>query len=311
MTLAGLMFAGAALVLVTVRLAVAPMVAAMAVVAGMASWWNDGLFGLPPPVLSGFAVATLLALLVAWLMSAWSGEIPASAAYRGGRSPVPRQWHTLRVSALALFLIVAVSVGVKNLPVAVAPTAGGTVVLRISGDDEARVMVAADELHERLRALPGLSGVARTPVREQRWQLRLDDARMQESGVDIVSVGRAFDIARNGLVVGELNDADAQLPLRVQLAPGASGTAFERLLLRGERRDQHAIYLRDVGIAERVHSGREHIRWQRQPAAEIRARWRGAQVPPAIATLRASELPAGMVLQIEATTTAADVGGAR
>jgi hypothetical protein len=309
MTLAGVMFAGAALVLVTARLTVAPVVAVLAAVTALASWWTGGLFGVAPPVTFGFAIAALLALPVAWLMSAWSSDVPAPPTLIGRRTL--RQWRALRESALALFLMVAVSVGVKNLPVAVAPAAGGSVVLRISGEDEARVMAAADEMVERVRALPGLAGVARAPVREQRWQLRLDEARMQESGVEIVPVGRAFEIARNGLVVGELNDADAQLPLRVQLAPGVAGAGFERLLLRGERRDQPAVYLRDVGTAERAQVWREHIRVQRQPAAEIRVDWRGAQMPPEIAALRASALPAGIVLHSEVSATPADVGGAR
>jgi multidrug efflux pump subunit AcrB len=312
MTLIGAIFAGVALVLMVARKALVPPMALLALAAVLAAWWTPTLFGMPTPWLTGLSVGVLCAIPIAWLVSAWHVSVATSSSPIARRLPASLTTPTARLASLALALLVAAGISVRSLPAAIADAAGGTALVRISGDDDAQVMQLAETVLTRLRALPGLSDVVRAPMEEERWQLQIDDERLFESGITIAELGRAFEIARAGLVVGELVDADATLPLRVQLAPGAAGDAFERLLLRGERRDQRALYLRDVGSVLRVRDKRELIRVQRRPAVEIRARWSGARPPAELRQLRESlPVPEGVELTIESWPNTPDAGPPR
>ena len=84
------------------------------------------------------------------------------------------------------------------------------------------------------------------------------------------------------MVVGEIVDAEKQLRLRMQLAPDAVGDSFERLPLRGETVGRPAIYLRHVGVAEKVREPRERIRINGEPAVEIAAVWHDAEARDAL-----------------------------
>jgi multidrug efflux pump subunit AcrB len=84
------------------------------------------------------------------------------------------------------------------------------------------------------------------------------------------------------LIAGEVADAEQRLRLRLRLAPGAAGESFERLLLRGERKNRPALYLRDIGTAERVMEPRERVRVNGKPAVRISGRWRNARARAAL-----------------------------
>ncbi len=133
-----------------------------------------------------------------------------------------------------------------------------------------------------LVAVPGVEDVSFSATDEDSWRLQLDQTRLDEHDLTLAEVGRALAVARDGLIIGEIVHADALYRLRLQLPSSSAGETFERLLLRGERPGDPAVYLRDVGIAVRETQPRERLRVDEVSAVEITARWSDAQARDAL-----------------------------
>ena len=179
---------------------------------------------------------------------------------------------------------------------------GGAHIVRVHAvremADAARVADTAHRLATQLRTLPGLVKVSDSTVPRTHWRLQLDAEALERHEITLAEIGRAFAIARDGLVIGDGLDGERRLPLRLRLAPDVAGPAFERLLLRGEQRQQRAVYLRDVGVTLRVNAPAEQLRIQRLPAAEVRAGVTSSQIPAPPARLReVISLPEGYFLE--------------
>jgi hypothetical protein len=302
MTAIGLVQAATLVALMVVRAVPLTVGVALAVTAMVLARLPGDVLGWYVQAADAFAVVSLLAVIVCWLMKPWlrTPDIlkpPIARVLLQKSISWPRP---LVAAAMILILGIAGAMTVLLLPRAVNPNAGGTVAVRLYGLDPQQLQPAADDLLARLRATPGVDRIMSSSEVSEQWRLQLDSERLQDLGFEIDEIGRAFAIARDGLVVGEVADSEARLPLRLQLAAGAAGEGFETLLLRGEQRDQPAVYLRDLGSAVLVPEPNERVRVQGMPAIEITAHWRDADVLRELAGVRASiAAPAGFTFAWE------------
>lgn len=224
-----------------------------------------------------FAWGILAAGLVRWLAAPWLPPGPKREAGGDSAEPVRRRWPAPRFAAKAVAVLstVAVIATVYALP-AIAATVGNFA-FRVRGPDPKQLDAILDPLLVSLHVIPHVERIAASNERQETWRLQLDPQRLQAAGVGLAEVGRALAIARDGLVVGEVANADRRFELRIRLAPGAAGDAFEHLLLRGESRKRPALYLRDVGTAEKLEAPNERLRIDGKPAVEVTAVWRDAR----------------------------------
>jgi len=273
--------------------ALAAVTAATAVASGVASvWWPFW-----RQVGIAFFVAASVAVLVSWLLAPWFERLQPAALAR--RFP-PALRSVLGIVAAALvvgviFLSAARVSAPRPMP---ADIMDAVLSVRLWGEDPARVTNAAHRLATRLRTMPGLIQVSDSTAQRPQWRLQLDAQALERFDITPAEVGRAFAVARAGLVIGDGLDGEKRMPLRLRLAPDAAGPAFDRLLLRGEQRQQPAVYLRDVGVTLRVNAPAEQLRIQRLPAAEVRASVSSSEVPAPPARLRETiALPEGYFLE--------------
>lgn len=237
-----------------------------------------------PPAESGAAavVAVLLAGPVRWLLTPWlPARVPAGPLVRrwaAGSGTVPVR---AAAGAAALFALAAAAVSAYALP-AVRAGSEGEFRLRLAGPDARGLALTAGWLSAGLHAIPRVVDVVSSTAPVTRRRLRLDPERLVTHGIDLAAAGRAFAAAHEGLIVGTLAHEDVRLPVRLRLAPGAGGTEFERLRLRPGDREEQALRLGDVGTVERSPRPRARVRINGQPAAEIRARWYGAEARSAL-----------------------------
>jgi len=299
-TVAGWLFGCVPLVMIMARSFPLPAMAAL-VTAAMVLAWTAGIAFQPyAQAAMTFSLATLAAGLVGWLMTPW--RLSADTATAPLARVLPPGWrdaHRLLIAATMLAAIVAVAaIAIQALPRAASVDhAPSVLTLRLHGESEKRVLALAEGWLRRLRTVPGLEHVEFSGSTEERWHLHVDGERLEQLDFSLADVGRALAIAGDGLIVSDIVNADVRLPIRLQVAPGVAGPALQRLLLRGEYKDQPAVYLRDVGAAERVTDVHERLRAQQQPAAEITARWSAASVTSEVNRLRSViSLPAGYTL---------------
>lgn len=234
-------------------------------------------------VTAAFGVGLIVAGLVRWLMTPWLRE-GTTLGSLGEEEPVARPFRrsSLVASVTAILVLITVGVSVYGLPAVGAGERGGTFTFRLRGSDLQRLTAIVDPLVVSLHVIPHMERIVSSTKQQDTWRLQLDPQRMQAVNVGLVEIGRAFAIARDGLVVGEIANADRRLELRMQLAPGAAGDSFEQLLLRGETADHPAIYLHHVGAAEKVSEPQERVRIDGEPAVEVTALWRGAETRDAL-----------------------------
>jgi multidrug efflux pump subunit AcrB len=175
----------------------------------------------------------------------------------------------------------------------VAPSSSGSSLPRVLsvrwwGPASQEVGASAHRFAAALQAA-GIRNAQNSAASTDQWRLHLDAHAMELHGITLAQIGRAFTIAQEGLIIGDGLDGDTRLPLRLQLAPDVSGVAYERLLLRGEQKQQRALYFRDIGAVFRVRAPAEQLRVQQHPAAQVSARL------PASVDLGALEMLRGKV----------------
>lgn len=259
-----------------------------------AACWAAGLWlGDGGPASGAFAAALLLGVLIRWLIAAWTG--PHDRRIRPSVARLfPAQRVAGRLLALAMLipLYLAIVVAAQTLPEVQAEQ--GVLRLRLLGEDGVRVAHKAQSILPALHAIPRVEAVTSSARTEEAWRLHLDPERMAAAGIGPDEVGRALAIATEGLLVGEIASAEQKWPLRLRLPRGAAGESFERLLLRGARNKRPAVYLRQVGLAERIEEPRERLRVNGRPAVEITARWRGEEARARLEAFCGKvEVPAG------------------
>ncbi|BAV33330.1 acriflavin resistance protein [Sulfuricaulis limicola] len=253
-------------------------------------WFTGGELGAVyrEPV-SVFAGAWLLAALLAlWLVpmfdtrrrrqASTSWQVTVRHAVTGMhryydallRRLLQRAVPALGVAALVLTALTA-AVFMKSRELS-APVElpGREIVWRLQGPDSARLRTLADDVVQRLRALPGLHQASHSgQVTREEWLPRLDEERARELGVDLGLAGKALAIAATGIPAGSFRDADRRYNVRMRLSSeDAAGIAAGNILLLGELEHRPAVYLRDIATLERVvvparihrHNGTPEIR---------------------------------------------------
>ena len=282
-TAAGVMLAGAPCTALLTSRFVAADLRRVAVI-GAAAWLAGIVFAVNAQASAAFAVGLIAAALVRWLMIPWLSQSAAASAppsdIKSDAAHAKRRRSIATVTAI--LSLISVGISVYLLPAVGASEHGGTFAFRLRGDDPRRLDEIVDPLMVSLHVIPNVQRIVSSTEQEETWRLKLDPERMQAVGIGLAEIGRALAIAREGLVVGEIVNADRRLQLRMQLAPGAAGESFERLLLRGETANQPAIYLRHVGVAEKTAMPRAQIRIDGEPAVEITALWRNAEARDAL-----------------------------
>jgi multidrug efflux pump subunit AcrB len=222
---------------------------------------------------AAFSVALLTAMIVRWLFSPWlrtAADISAESGAGFSSSDTDHRPSAFTSLVAALSLAAAIA-SAYALPSADAGT--GWFAFQLRGLDPQRFGPIVAPLLTSLHVISGVDRIASTVDGDEKWRLRLEPERVEVVGIGLAEIGRAFAVARDGLTVGEIVDGDRQLTLRLRIAPDAAGASFERLLLRGESADRPAIYLRHVGVAQKISAPRELIRWNGIPAMEITASW--------------------------------------
>ena len=243
-------------------------------VVGVIAWAAVLVLGANAQASAVFSLGLAVAMVVRWLLSPWLNRAEETQTEKDHLDSSSRDVRppTAFGSIVALLILGAAIGSAYALPDSGGAT--GKFTYRLYGDEPQRFGVVVNPLLVSLRVIPGVERVASTAEQEDGWRLKLDKERMDVVDIGLAEIGRAFAIANEGLVIGEIVDADRPLSLRLQLAPGAVGDTFERLPLRGELPKQPAIYLRHVGIAERSSAPRELVRVDAKPALEITASWK-------------------------------------
>lgn len=176
--------------------------------------------------------------------------------------------------------------------------------LRIQGPDLDMLARLGDQVVERLRGTPGLRNLQHSG--EQRWHelaVEIDRQRSAQLGLDVERVGRAVQIALEGLIVSDYLDGDRSYDIRVRLPQQEfeDPEALEAILLFGPERGRPAVYLRDVAKVELVAQPAEIRRDNQRRVIEVTASLAGELSLGEVSTLvkerlRAFKLPTGYVM---------------
>jgi multidrug efflux pump subunit AcrB len=233
---------------------------------------------IPVWLLAGF-VSVLFSLL---LVPAFDRGNPAQAADADTSTEKfpahqPRRWRRdttmLFLTAFILTALLLAALVIKRNEVSPLNDAGA-ITLSLQGEDRERLAVFAEDLARRLRAMPSLRNVSHgaQPSQEE-FQLRMDDSRARERGIDITEAGRALAIALTGISAGSFSDAEHRYDIRLRLPPdeSANDIAMGRVLLLGELEHRPAVYLRDVARIEHASAPARLLRRNGIPAVEIMA----------------------------------------
>jgi multidrug efflux pump subunit AcrB len=286
MTLGGLvlgtgLFGGAVMLLFANTARPAPVhgvnpviAAAVAMVMALVPVWFVGgeLSAVYREAVSVFGGAWLLAALLAWWLvpmfdtrrrrqasAPWHAA--AGHAMSGMRQSYDRLLRRLLRRAVPALVVAALVVAgltgvlfVKSRAPATFDSSGREIVLRLQGPDSAGLMALADDIVQRLGALPGLRQASHSAqVTREAWLPRLDEERARELGVDLAMAGKALAIAATGIPAGSFRDADRRYNVRMRLPPEDAGDiAAGNILLLGELEHRPAVHLRDVATLERA-----------------------------------------------------------
>ncbi|MBI3547258.1 MAG: efflux RND transporter permease subunit [Gammaproteobacteria bacterium] len=151
---------------------------------------------------------------------------------------------------------------------------GAGIILRVNGPDAARLSSIADDLAQRVSATNSLRNIRHSAQTIQDdLSVQMDEARARELGIDVTEVSRDLAIARTGISLGHIRDAEKRYDIRLRLPSSETNGAsvLQRILLRGESEDQPAIYLRDVAQLERRVGPAEIRRVNGLPMIELTA----------------------------------------
>ncbi|MEX2240609.1 MAG: efflux RND transporter permease subunit [Burkholderiales bacterium] len=216
------------------------------------------------------------------------------------------QWVDGYVRATAAAQLAGVKVrarpsGIRGVRVS---RADEDVSVRVQGPDLAVLAELGDRIVQRMRDRPGLRN-AQHSAEEQRQEfaVRIDRTRAAELGVDVTQIGRALQVALDGIVVSDFIEADRAYDVRVRLPQGTidSPAALEALLLFGAQGGRPAVYLGDTARIELVVAPTEIRRENQRRIVEVSAALTG-DVPlgAVVRTLRADladvQLPPGYSL---------------
>ncbi len=222
------------------------------------------------------------------------------------RSVSVEQWVDGYVRATAAAQLAGVKVrarpsGIRGVRVS---RADEDVSVRVQGPDLAVLAELGDRIVQRMRNRPGLRN-AQHSAEEQRQEfaVRIDRTRAAELGVDVTQIGRAMQVALDGIVVSDFIEADRAYDVRVRLPQGTidSPAALEALLLFGAQGGRPAVYLGDTARIELVVAPTEIRRENQRRIVEVSAALTG-DVPlgAVVRTLRADladvQLPPGYSL---------------
>jgi multidrug efflux pump subunit AcrB len=216
------------------------------------------------------------------------------------------QWVDGYVRATAAAQLAGVKVrarpsGIRGVRVS---RADEDVSVRVQGPDLAVLAELGDRIVQRMRDRPGLRN-AQHSAEEQRQEfaVRIDRTRAAELDVDVTQIGRALQVALDGIVVSDFIEADRAYDVRVRLPQGTidSPAALEALLLFGAQGGRPAVYLGDTARIELVVAPTEIRRENQRRIVEASAALTG-DVPlgAVVRTLRADladvQLPPGYSL---------------
>lgn len=175
--------------------------------------------------------------------------------------------------------------------------------VRVQGPDLAVLARLGDRMVEQLRGAPGLRNVAHSAEEQrQEFAVAIDRGRAAELGVDVEQVGRALNIALDGVVIGDFIDGDRAYDIRVRLPQGGidSPAALGALLLTAGG-GRPPVLLGEVARIALVAAPTEIRRENQRRIVEVSAALTGdlplgAAIETARERLRAMELPPGYAL---------------
>jgi multidrug efflux pump subunit AcrB len=290
-SVSALLLAYVPLALAIVRAVPIVSVMATALIVGSLAWaaqdiWRAAfVYGAP------FALGTALAALTAWLMTAWL-SVPETDAVLWTRMTARKPRPAWAGAATAVVLLAVALSAMRVLPEKEGD-AEKNAALILHGEDSSTLIALGTELLPQLRNVRGVTHVEHSWAQTEDWVLHLDPERIDAAGLTLAQIGRAFAVARAGVLVGDVVDADARLPVRLRLPSDAAGETFSRLVLQGETGEHKAIYLRDVGEARRMVLPRQALLVQGIPAVEVRMRVRADTPVKLQRLLDSSAMPDG------------------
>lgn len=159
--------------------------------------------------------------------------------------------------------------------------------VRVRGPDLDTLATIGEALVARLRDVPGLRNVDHSADEvRQELAVRPDRIRAAELGVDVAQLGRALQVALDGLVVSEYLEGDRAYDVRLRLPPPHGGPqALESVLLFAVTGDRAAVHLRDVAQVELINALTEIRRESQSRIVEVSAALTGTR--PLGAVMRA------------------------
>jgi multidrug efflux pump subunit AcrB len=223
----------------------------------------------------------------------------------GSRSRSVVQWvsafqHAVAEAELAGVRVQARPAGIRGVRVARSDEEVG---VRVRGPDLGTLAAIGEALVERLRAVPGIRNLDHSADEmQQEFAVRPDRTRAAEMGVDVAQLGRALQVALDGLVVSEYLEGDRAYDVRLRLPPPTGGPqALESVLLFAADNGRPAVHLRDVAQVELISALTEIRREGQARIVEVTASLTGTHSLGAVmravrAELAGYELPAGYSL---------------
>jgi CzcA family heavy metal efflux pump len=152
--------------------------------------------------------------------------------------------------------------------------------VRVRGPDLGTLATIGETLVQRLRGVPGLRNVEHSAEEvRQEFAVRLDRTRAAELGVDVTQVGRAVQVALDGLIVSEFFEGDRAYDIRVRLPQddGAGTRVLESVLLFAADATRPAVYLGDAAQVDFISAQTQIRRHGQSRMVEVNAALTGTR----------------------------------
>ncbi len=227
--------------------------------------------------------------------------VPVSARERGIEEWVSGFTRAIAEAQLAGVRVVARPAGIRGVRIA---RSDEDVSVRVRGPNLDVLAAIGDRLVDRIETVPGVRNVEHSAEeRRQEFAVRLDRTRAAELGVEVAQLGRALQIALDGLVVSEFFEGDRAYDIRVRLPQGTvdGPHALASVLLFGADGLRPAVYLGDAAQVDFVSAQTEIRREAQSRIVEVKAALTGARALGEVMgdvqrTLRDVDLPPGYTL---------------
>jgi multidrug efflux pump subunit AcrB len=145
--------------------------------------------------------------------------------------------------------------------------------LRVQGPDLDTLIDIGNDLMRRLKDVPGLRNLvhSNSEVREE-LSVEIDRERAARVGVDPASIGRAVQVALDGMVVSDYISEDREYDIRLRLPPGSVDLqSLPSLVIGQSGAASQPVHLGDVADVKLIPSPTEILRDNQRRIVEISA----------------------------------------